>query len=84
MLALKALIFLADCPGDLERFLALSGVVRGDIRALAAERAFLSGVLDFVLSEDALLTRFCACKSVDPKTVHLVRAQLSAVPATGK
>ena len=80
VLALKALTFLADSPADLDRFMAQSGLAPADMRGLAGDRGFLSGVVDFLLSEDALLMRFCACESIDPGTMHLARAALSTLP----
>ncbi|MGH6876923.1 MAG: DUF3572 domain-containing protein [Rhizomicrobium sp.] len=78
LLALKALTFLADSPGDLARFVALSGISPADLRTRAGDCDVLAGVLDFLLGDDPLLLRFCAWQMVDAKDVHLMRAHLSS------
>jgi hypothetical protein len=76
-MALKALTFLAHSPDDLARFLNLSGIAPADLRARAGDRDVLAGTLDFLLSQEPLLTRFCASEMIDAKAVHLARAGLS-------
>jgi hypothetical protein len=76
-LALEALAFLVDSPEELARFLTLSGIRPAEMRARAEDRAFLAGVVDFLLGEEALLLRFCAARAVDSKTVHFARGRLS-------
>lgn len=78
VLALEALAFLADSPGDLALFMRLSGVDETGLRESAGEPAFLAGVLDYVLGDEKLLTRFCERHAVEPATVHRLRALLSA------
>jgi hypothetical protein len=80
-LALKALTFLACSPDDLARFLNLSGIAPADLRARAGDRDVLAGTLDFLLSHEQLLTRFCESETVDAKAVHLARAGLSTAAA---
>ena len=50
VIALKALSFLATDPERLSRFMDLSGLGIGDIRASAEDPAFLGGVLDHLLA----------------------------------
>jgi hypothetical protein len=77
-LALKALTFLAYSPDDLARFLNLSGIAPTDLRARAGDRDVLAATLDFLLSHEQLLIRFCVSEMVDAKAVHLARDRLSA------
>jgi len=75
-LALKALGFLANSPGALERFAQVSGIGTGEMRDRAAEPEFLGAILDFLLSEEDLLTQFCESESVEPREIHLARYAL--------
>lgn len=58
-LALKALTWLASDDELFPVFLGSTGASASDIAADAAKPAFLGSVLDFVLSDDALVTAFC-------------------------
>ncbi len=60
MLAIDALAFLAGQPEALARFLALTGVGPHNLRTAAADPAFLAGVLDHFLSDEALLVVFAS------------------------
>src|SRR4030081_3949717 len=59
-LAIQALSYLAQDPEQLSRFLALSGIDAGAIRAAAAQPEFLAGVLAYLAQDEALLVRFAA------------------------
>jgi len=61
---------------DLARFLNLSGVDPDTLRERAAEPEFLAAVLDFLLTDDALLAAFCEAQSLDARTLHVTRARL--------
>jgi Protein of unknown function (DUF3572) len=67
IVALKALAFLANDTERLSRFLALSGVSPGDIRAAAADRQFLAGILNHLLQDESLLLTFTADEDLDPR-----------------
>jgi hypothetical protein len=54
-IAVAALAYLAEDAGLAGRFLALSGLEAGQLRQAAQDPAFLSGVLDFVVSHEAVL-----------------------------
>ena len=56
-LAIQALSYLAQDPEQLSRFLALSGIDPGAIRAAAAQPEFLAGVLAYLAQDEALLVR---------------------------
>jgi Protein of unknown function (DUF3572) len=75
-LALKALAYLVNSPDELDRFLATSGVNVHTLRSSAGEPELLAAVMDFLLSQEALLTRFCEDESLDSKTIHLARRAL--------
>jgi len=76
-LGLEALAFLAASPDDLNRFLSLSGLDAASLRSRAAEPHLLAAVLEFLLANEALLTRFCQEGCVDAKAVHLAAARLA-------
>jgi hypothetical protein len=76
-IAIRALGFLAGEESRLERFLALTGIGPGDIRAAAAEPGFLAAVLDHVASDEALLLAFAANAGISPGSVAGARAALS-------
>ena len=68
-LAIQALTFIANNPEHAERFLALSGIGFGDLRAAAADPGFLLGVMDHVVSDEPLLMLVAAEAGVTPETV---------------
>lgn len=73
-IALKALGYLAADEGLLEPFLGSTGLAVGDLRAGATDNAFLGGVLDYFLQNEALLLAFAASEELAPETI--VRARL--------
>ena len=77
ILALKGLAFLADSGDPMDRFLALSGMDASKLRQRATEPEFLGAVLDFMLSDEALLTGFCEADSIDSRDIHAARHALS-------
>jgi hypothetical protein len=77
VLALEALAFLAESAEDLALFMRISGVDPAGLRAQAGEPQFLGGVLDYLLANEDLLTRFCRQCEVEPAAVHRLRARLS-------
>lgn len=58
-LALRALAWLAADDDLLGRFLGASGAAAGDLASGASDPRFLAAVVDFVLTEDALVMAFC-------------------------
>jgi hypothetical protein len=75
-LGLKALAFLAGSPEALDRFLSLSGIDADSLRQRAGEPECLAAVLEFILSNEELLTQFCADEDIDPRAVHLAAGRL--------
>jgi hypothetical protein len=76
-LAVQALTFLAGDPERLARFLALTGIGPGQIRAAAATPGFLAGVLDHVASDEALLMAFAGEAGVEPGEIERARLALA-------
>jgi hypothetical protein len=75
-IALRGLAFLAASPDDLTRFMNASGVDAADLRARAAEPEFLAAILDFLLTDDTLLSAFCESETLEPRAIHLARREL--------
>ena len=76
VLALTALGWLAAQDDLLAGFLGASGASLDDLRARAADPAFLGAVLDFVLMDDAWVLGFAAHAQVPPDMVLRARAGL--------
>jgi hypothetical protein len=76
-LALKALGHLMNFEPELNRFMELSGANPGTIRARADEPEFLVAVLDFLLTHEELLVRFCDDTSIDSRAIHMARHVLA-------
>ncbi|MFP1631379.1 DUF3572 domain-containing protein [Zhengella sp. ZM62] len=68
-LAVAALGFVAGDERLLPRFLAMSGIEAGQIRAAAAEPGFLAGVLGFILAHEPTLMAFCEASGNRPDAV---------------
>lgn len=78
--ALQALGFVAGDPDALARFMALAGISIDELKARAADPAFLGGVLDFVLEDEKLLLEFCEASGLKPTSVARLRADLPGAP----
>jgi hypothetical protein len=79
-IALQALAWLASEEDHLARFMGLAGLSVDELRARASEPAFLGGVLDFVLENEALLVAFAQAAELKPEAVARVRRQLPGAP----
>lgn len=75
-LAIAALHFLAEDAERLGRFLALTGIDPGSIRAAAGEPHFLASVLEHLLNDEALLMAFAANNRLAPEAVARAHARL--------
>ncbi len=62
--ALKALSWLVTSDDLLPVFLGATGASEADLRARAAEPAFLLSVLEFLMMDDAWVVRFCDATGV--------------------
>lgn len=69
-LAVEALVWLAQDKELMPRFLALTGIEVSSIRSAAQEPGFLAGVLQFYLSHEPTLLRFCEETGRDPATIE--------------
>jgi len=76
ILALQALGWLAGSGDGLDRFLRLSGLDQGDLRAQAGTADMNVAVLDFLLAHEDLLLQFCESAAVLPKDLHIARHRL--------
>src|SRR4029077_1701041 len=76
-LAVQALNYLATEPERLSRFLALSGLDPGSIRAAAAESGVLSGVAGYLGEHESLLVAFATEAGVTPAEVDRARRLLA-------
>jgi hypothetical protein len=76
LLAIEALSYLAEDPEKLGRFLALTGVSPGEIRAQAHEPAFLGAVLDHIAGDESLLLAFAGASGRNPLDIARARAKL--------
>lgn len=72
-LAIEVLTYIAADPATLERFMSLSGLEVGNLRAAAAEPGFLVHVLDFLRSDEAMLLAFAANARRDPASIARAR-----------
>ncbi|MBI4183455.1 MAG: DUF3572 family protein [Proteobacteria bacterium] len=82
-IALGALAFLAADGHRLGRFLAWTGMPPADLKARAAEPAFLGGVLDYLLAHEALLLAFASEAGLAPEEPRAARARLPGAPPPG-
>ena len=75
-LAAQALIFIAQDLDRTGRFLALSGIGPLDIRDRSQDPAFQAGILDYLLTDEALLVEFAHWADVKPSSVAQNRRYL--------
>ena len=59
MLAIQALTFIAEEPERLNRFLEMTGLSLGEIRAAAGAPGFLAGILEHMVGDESLPDRVC-------------------------
>jgi hypothetical protein len=76
-IAISVLAFLAERPEDLARFLALSGVGPQNLREAARDPGFLTGVIDFLMSDEALLLAFAEHAGIAPERLTAIAAKLN-------
>ena len=76
LLAVDALSFLASEPEALGRFLALTGIGPGMLRAAAADAGFLTGVLDYFLGDEPLLVAYAQHAGIAETEVAAARRAL--------
>ena len=76
IVAIQALNFIAGDPERLGLFLAETGIGPQNLRAAAADPAFLASVLDFVLRDDATVQAFAKASELHPTNVAAAREVL--------
>ncbi len=74
--AIDALSFLAADIEHLGRFLAMTGIGPEAIRSAAHDPEFLTGVLDYMASDEALLVAFAQHAGLKPAVVERARVVL--------
>jgi len=75
-IGLDALAFLAVMPEGFERFLRLSGLEVAVLRERASDPDYLRAVLDFLLTEDGLVSDFCKRHGLEVRDLHLAQHTL--------
>jgi hypothetical protein len=75
-LALRALAYIAGDEDRFYRFLLSTGTSPDDVRRRAAEPDFLSGVIDHLLTDEALLIAFAEDAALEPSAVMAARYRL--------
>jgi hypothetical protein len=78
-LAVAILARLARDDERMSRFLALTGIDGGDIRAAAQDPGFLAGVMDYVAGDETLLLDIA--KELDTKPERLMEARWTLSPS---
>ena len=81
-LAGRALVYIAQEPERIRQFLAITGIGPAEIRARAQDPAFLAGILDHLLSDEAMLLDFAAWSEIDTSSVGRSRQFLPGGEAT--
>ena len=75
-LALQALGYLAADEDRLLRFLAVTGLSPQELRERAGDPHFLAGVLDHLLTDDAMIMAFAEENGLEPEAVMAARRRL--------
>ena len=76
VVALEALAYIAGDESALMRFIQFAGVSPDQLRREAAEPETQAGVLDYLLSDEALLLAFCGEQGYPPETPARARRAL--------
>jgi hypothetical protein len=76
VIALKALGYLAADEDVLNGFLGMTGLLPADLRTGATDSAFLAGVLDYFLQNEALLLAFAGASELAPEAIVRARQGL--------
>jgi hypothetical protein len=79
-LAIQALTFIAGDSDRLGRFLAVTGIGPTEIRATAREPRFLTGVLEYLVSDEKLAAAFATEAGCDPADLAKAHNALGGEP----
>jgi hypothetical protein len=82
-LAIEALGYIAGDPELLARFLAMTGLDPGAIRAAAAQPDFLLGVLEYVCGDERLLVAFATHADIGPEEIETAKQALAGADWEG-
>jgi len=74
--ALTALAYLLEDDDRSSRFLRVTGLAGSELAGHLADAAFLGGILDFVLDDEALLGGVAAATGLPPEAVRRARWRL--------
>ena len=74
--ALSALVFLLEDSGRTSRFLSVTGIEGEELARRIQDPAFLGGVLDFILEDEALLVAVAGAAGLRPDRVAGLRRRL--------
>ncbi|KAB0676032.1 DUF3572 family protein [Aureimonas leprariae] len=77
-IAIDALGFVAGRDELVRRFLDVTGLEVGHLRAAAAEPTFFVGLLDFLLANEADLMDFAGAAGLDPAEIGRAREALAS------
>jgi hypothetical protein len=81
-IALQALVYLAEEPSRLARFLGLTGLEPASLRQAADSPETLAAVLEHVLQDESMLLEFTANRGLSPESVAPAYALLAGASAT--
>jgi len=76
ILGLEALGWIVGDAEALARFLAASGLAGADLRSVADRPETGAAAIEFLLSDEVLMQRFCEDTSGDSRALHLARHRL--------
>jgi hypothetical protein len=79
-IGLQGLTFLAEEPSRLARFLALTGLEAGEVRARAGAPELLLAVLEHLNTDESLLLTFTAGRNLAPESIARAIALLGGAP----
>lgn len=75
-IAIKALGWMAEDTEIIGGFLGVTGAAPGELRDRAADPEFLGFVLDYLLSDDAMVMAFCDATNTPGETPMKARMSL--------
>jgi hypothetical protein len=79
-ISIQALSFIASDAERLGRFLAVTGIGPGEIRAASREPRFLAGVLEFLVSDQRLAAEFATEAGYYPDDLAKAHIALGGEP----
>ena len=79
-IAIQALSFIAGDGERLGRFLAVTGIGPGEIRAASREPGFLAGVLEYLAADEPLAAAFATEAQCRPDDIAKAHVALGGEP----